>query len=476
MRDLHAACSVLGIPPGASEEQAREAYRDLAKVWHPDRHESDPRLRAKAEEKLKQINAAYETLRAAGFPSFTSLPEPPSVPHQASSSPRSPPPPPTPSPPSAPAPSQGQCPAVAPPASTAASVVGRVFGVVVALAVSFGVRQSCKTGDSSRSSSQYSSGYTPSYSSDPSAEPSAQAIEREVPLRTLWRSNPNRAAELQAFKVAALASLRADIPSIQGAAITEETLDFAEHIVLDITATMEGMSVAGQIDAFITNEGTTYIMALADPKSAKSPASAFATTLLLLPPQLAAHTTDAPKSFIALPPDWERQSDEVPNDGVMYLRVAGKEVGLILVYRLGRPELLAMLKSAGSNVSAARPDVPASQASATVAPTNGSGGETGKSPSTRASARKRASATQDRSQANVQPEPTAIPTEPEDPERPTFGVGSSAAEVRAAQGSPDRVVQRSISTEIWQYGGSTVTMTRGVVEEYSNLARNLRLK
>ena len=38
-------------------------YRDLVKVWHPDRFGSDPRLRSKAEEKLAQINDAYRALR-----------------------------------------------------------------------------------------------------------------------------------------------------------------------------------------------------------------------------------------------------------------------------------------------------------------------------------------------------------------------------------------------------------------------------
>lgn len=53
----------LGLHPGASIEEIRQAYRDLVKVWHPDRFENDPRVRAKAEQKLKEITAAYEALR-----------------------------------------------------------------------------------------------------------------------------------------------------------------------------------------------------------------------------------------------------------------------------------------------------------------------------------------------------------------------------------------------------------------------------
>lgn len=42
-------------------ESLREIYRDLVKVWHPDIHQSSPRLREKAEKKLKAINEAYHT-------------------------------------------------------------------------------------------------------------------------------------------------------------------------------------------------------------------------------------------------------------------------------------------------------------------------------------------------------------------------------------------------------------------------------
>jgi len=55
---------ILEIEPGASQDEVKQAYKDLAKVWHPDRFADDPRLQKKAEEKLKQINAAYEFLKS----------------------------------------------------------------------------------------------------------------------------------------------------------------------------------------------------------------------------------------------------------------------------------------------------------------------------------------------------------------------------------------------------------------------------
>jgi preprotein translocase subunit Sec63 len=54
---------ILGLKPGATREEVDEAYRDLAKVWHPDRFSGNPRLQKKAEEKIKEINAAYEYIK-----------------------------------------------------------------------------------------------------------------------------------------------------------------------------------------------------------------------------------------------------------------------------------------------------------------------------------------------------------------------------------------------------------------------------
>src|SRR5437016_5225635 len=57
---------VLGLAPGATEQAIREAYRDLVKVWHPDRFGTDARLRQKADEKLRELNAAFGHLQDDG--------------------------------------------------------------------------------------------------------------------------------------------------------------------------------------------------------------------------------------------------------------------------------------------------------------------------------------------------------------------------------------------------------------------------
>jgi hypothetical protein len=53
---------VLELEPGVSLKEVKEAYRALAKVWHPDRFPNDEALQRKAQEKLKEINTAFQTL------------------------------------------------------------------------------------------------------------------------------------------------------------------------------------------------------------------------------------------------------------------------------------------------------------------------------------------------------------------------------------------------------------------------------
>jgi hypothetical protein len=66
--DLSKAYDLLGVKPGVSNRELKAAHRDLAKVWHPDRFLHDPRLQEKAQEKLKEINEAYELLISGKIP------------------------------------------------------------------------------------------------------------------------------------------------------------------------------------------------------------------------------------------------------------------------------------------------------------------------------------------------------------------------------------------------------------------------
>lgn len=53
--------SILGVGKYATEEEIKKAYRELAKKYHPDNF-SDDSMKELAEEKMKEINEAYDTL------------------------------------------------------------------------------------------------------------------------------------------------------------------------------------------------------------------------------------------------------------------------------------------------------------------------------------------------------------------------------------------------------------------------------
>ncbi len=56
---------VLGIKQGATEAEIKAAYREQVKKYHPDKYQNNP-LYDLAEEKLREVNEAYETLTKNG--------------------------------------------------------------------------------------------------------------------------------------------------------------------------------------------------------------------------------------------------------------------------------------------------------------------------------------------------------------------------------------------------------------------------
>ncbi len=56
---------VLGVSRGASEEEIKKAYRELCHKYHPDKYMNNP-LADLAQEKMKEINEAYETITKGG--------------------------------------------------------------------------------------------------------------------------------------------------------------------------------------------------------------------------------------------------------------------------------------------------------------------------------------------------------------------------------------------------------------------------
>ncbi|MGO8943332.1 MAG: J domain-containing protein [Syntrophobacteraceae bacterium] len=60
--NLEECYRLFGIKPNARLYEINQAYRDLAKVWHPERFSNDPSMQAKARAQLKEIDIAYRML------------------------------------------------------------------------------------------------------------------------------------------------------------------------------------------------------------------------------------------------------------------------------------------------------------------------------------------------------------------------------------------------------------------------------
>ena len=53
---------VLNIPSTATDDEVKKAYRELARKYHPDNYHDNP-LADLAQEKMKDINAAYDAIQ-----------------------------------------------------------------------------------------------------------------------------------------------------------------------------------------------------------------------------------------------------------------------------------------------------------------------------------------------------------------------------------------------------------------------------
>lgn len=56
---------ILGVRENASQEEIKAAYRELVKKYHPDKYQNNP-LADLAEEKLREVNQAYDMLMKNG--------------------------------------------------------------------------------------------------------------------------------------------------------------------------------------------------------------------------------------------------------------------------------------------------------------------------------------------------------------------------------------------------------------------------
>ncbi len=63
---------ILGVSPGATDDDVKKAYRELAKKYHPDNYTDSP-LADIASEKMKEINQAYDEIQRMRLNSKTTF-------------------------------------------------------------------------------------------------------------------------------------------------------------------------------------------------------------------------------------------------------------------------------------------------------------------------------------------------------------------------------------------------------------------
>ena len=73
--DIQQCFEVLELDSNANMDKAKQAYKDMVNIWHPDRFSNNPRLKQKAEDKLKEINEAYETVQSFLYSKKSPQPE-----------------------------------------------------------------------------------------------------------------------------------------------------------------------------------------------------------------------------------------------------------------------------------------------------------------------------------------------------------------------------------------------------------------
>jgi hypothetical protein len=75
MNDYTHAYRLLGVPPNCSLQVLKAARRRLVKSWHPDHFAAGTEMRRQAEERIKDINTAFEHLLGY-YKQFGALPRP----------------------------------------------------------------------------------------------------------------------------------------------------------------------------------------------------------------------------------------------------------------------------------------------------------------------------------------------------------------------------------------------------------------
>jgi len=64
MKSISEYYKILGVDSDVTAEELKKVYRELVKEWHPDRLLHNPSLHKTAQQRLQEINEAYDQLQA----------------------------------------------------------------------------------------------------------------------------------------------------------------------------------------------------------------------------------------------------------------------------------------------------------------------------------------------------------------------------------------------------------------------------
>lgn len=64
MKSVHEYREILGVDASVTSDELKKVYRELVKEWHPDRLLHNPSLQKTAQQRLQEINEAYDHLLA----------------------------------------------------------------------------------------------------------------------------------------------------------------------------------------------------------------------------------------------------------------------------------------------------------------------------------------------------------------------------------------------------------------------------
>jgi hypothetical protein len=82
--DLRHAYAILGVTPGTPIHIVRRKYKRLVSKWHPDRFQKDAGACAEANERMRQINRAFQVIQRSGVAFAPAATNGPKIPERQS--------------------------------------------------------------------------------------------------------------------------------------------------------------------------------------------------------------------------------------------------------------------------------------------------------------------------------------------------------------------------------------------------------